>query len=320
MARGGGEGELSATANSLGLPSSRRPPRKAWRLSSARVLDVLVIVGALAVLAALVIRANAVLGHRWNWSVIPIFLVRTDPTTGALVPNLLLQGFFTTIRLAVWSLLIGTVIGTVAAAMRVSGRPALRWLARSFVELVRNTPPIVLIFVIYFFVSSKVMPGLGLDRALRATPGVVQQVATVLLASPDRINDFLAGLACLGLLAGAYMTEIIRAGLQSVPASQIEAGRALGLRGWAIFRKIVLPPAVRNVLPAMAGQFIVSIKDSSLVALISIQELTFMSSEVSSTTQRFFEVWMFTAALYFAVCFTCSMLFRRLERRWELRT
>ena len=70
----------------------------------------------------------------------------------------------------------------------------------------------------------------------------------------------------------------------------------------------------------MAGQFIVSIKDSSLVALISIQELTFMSSEVSSTTQRFFEVWMFTAALYFAVCFTCSMLFRRLERRWELRT
>src|ERR1700722_15827791 len=98
------------------------------------------------------------------WSVIPIFLVRTDTATGALVPNLLLQGFFTTITLAVWSLLIGTVIGTVAAAMRVSGRPALRWLARSFVELVRNTPPIVLIFVGYFFVSSQVMPGLGLDR------------------------------------------------------------------------------------------------------------------------------------------------------------
>ena len=99
----------------------------------------------------------------------------------------------------------------------------------------------------------------------------------------------------------------------------IEAGRALGLRGWAIFRKIVLPPAIRNVLPAMAGQFIVSIKDSSLVALISIQELTFMSSEVSSTTRRFFEVWLFAAALYFAVCFTCSMLFRTLERHWKLR-
>jgi polar amino acid transport system permease protein len=297
----------------------RRPPRKAWRLSASRGLDLVVIVGTLAVLAALVIRANAVLDDDWNWSVIPMFLVRTDPATGAWAPNLLLQGFFTTIRLAIWSLLIGTGIGTVAASMRVFGRPALRWLARGFVELVRNTPPIVLIFVGYFFVSSQVMPGLGLDRALRAAPESARQIAAVLLASPDRINDFLAGLACLGLLAGAYMTEIIRAGLQSVPASQTEAGRALGLRGWAIFRKIVLPPAVRNVLPAMAGQFIVSIKDSSLVALISIQELTFMSSEVSSTTRRFFEVWLFTAALYFGVCLTCSMLFRGLERRWKLR-
>ena len=310
---------MSVSANALGLSSSRRPPRKAWRLSAARGVDVVVIVAALAVLAALVIRANAVLDHHWNWSVIPTFLVRTDPATGGLVPNLLLQGFFTTIKLAVCSLLIGTVIGTVAASMRVFGRPALRWLARGFVELVRNTPPIVLIFVGYFFVSSQVMPGLGLDRALRGAPEPVRQVAAMLLASPERINDFLAGLACLGLLAGAYMTEIIRAGLQSVPASQIEAGRALGLRGWAIFRKIVLPPAMRNVLPALAGQFIVSIKDSSLVALISIQELTFMSSEVSSTTRRFFEVWLFTAALYFGVCFTCSMLYRGLERRWKLR-
>ena len=280
----------------------------------------MVIVGVLVALAALVMRANAVLDHRWNWSVIPTYLVRTDPATGAWAPNLLLQGFFTTIRLAVWSLLIGTIVGTVAAAMRVSRRPALRWLARGFVELVRNTPPIVLIFVGYFFVSSQIMPGLGLDRALLAAPELVRQVVGVVLASPGRINDFLAGLACLGLLAGAYMTEIIRAGLQSVPNSQIEAGRALGLRGWAVFRTIVLPPAVRNVLPAMAGQFIVSIKDSSLVSLISIQELTFMTSEVSSSTRRFFEVWLFTAALYFAVCFTCAMLFRGLERRWKLRT
>ena len=310
---------MSASAETIGLAPPRLPPRTAWRLSPARVADVLVIAGVLAGLAALVIRANAVLDHHWNWSVIPLFLVRTDPATGSLAPNLLLLGLFTTLRLAVWSLLIGTVIGTVAASMRVFGRPALRWLARGFVELVRNTPPIVLIFVGYFFVSSQVMPALGIDRALRAAPPVVQQIATVLLANPDRINDFLAGLACLGLLAGAYMTEIIRAGLQSVPASQTQAGQALGLHRWAIFRTIVLPPAVRNVLPAMAGQFIVSIKDSSLVSLISVQELTFMSSEVSSTTQRFFEVWLFAAGLYFAVCFTCSMLFRALERRWKLR-
>jgi polar amino acid transport system permease protein len=245
--------------------------------------------------------------------------VRRDQATGALAPNLLLTGFATTLRLAVWSLLAGTIVGTVVAAMRVSGRPVLRWLGRIFVELVRNVPPIVLIFVLYFFVSSQVMPTLGIDRALRGAPTMVQDIVAAVLAPPERINDFLAGLACLGLLAGAYVTEIIRAGLQSVPASQIEAGRALGLRGWAIFRMVVLPPALRNVLPALGGQFIVSIKDSSLVALISIPELTFMTAEVSSTTRRFFESWLFTAAVYFALCFTCSLVFGALERRWRRR-
>jgi polar amino acid transport system permease protein len=283
----------------------------------ARVLDVLVITAVVAGLAWLVIRANTELGYRWNWSVIPTYLVRTDPETGRVVPNLLLLGLFTTFRLAVWSLVLGTLIGTIAAAMLVSGRAALRWTARLFVELVRNTPPIVLIFVFYFFVSSRVMPMLGLDRAFRLAPHGAQEIVSVLLATPERLNDFLSGLACLGLLAGAYMTEIIRAGLRSVPQSQIEAARALGLRPYPVFRTVILPPALRNVLPALAGQLIVSIKDSSLVALISIQELTFMTSEVSSTTRRFFEAWLFAALLYFVVCFTCSMAFRGLERRWR---
>ncbi len=306
-----------ATKGRLGMTETRLRPQAEGGVRWVRVLDAAVLVVAAGALAWLVVRANTVLGYRWNWSVIPTYLVRVDPATGAWAPNLLLTGFFTTIRLAVWSLLMGTVVGLVVAAMRVSGRPALRWLARCFVELVRNSPPIVLIFVLYFFVSSQVMPGLGLDGALRAAPGWVQAVVSTLVASPDRVNDFLSGLACLGLFAGAYITEIIRAGLQSVPASQIEAGRALGMRGWAVFRTVVLPPAIRNVLPALAGQFIVSIKDSSLVALISIQELTFMTSEVSSTTRRFFEAWLFAAGLYFVVCFSCSMAFRGLERRWR---
>jgi polar amino acid transport system permease protein len=310
---------LSHLSDAVSLPASR-PPRTVRRLGLARTLDILVILGVLAGLSGLAVRADHVLDYRWDWSVVPAFLVKTDPATHALVPNLLLQGLFTTIRLAVWSLVLGFVIGTLVAAMRVSKRPAFRWLARLFVELVRNTPPIVLIFVLYFFVSSQIMPLLGIDRGLRALPGWLQASVAVVLAPPERINDFLSGLACLALLASAYITEIIRGGLESVPGSQIEAGKALGLRTWAIFRTIVLPPALRNVLPALGGQFIVSIKDSSLVALISVQDLTFMTSEVSSTTRRFFEVWLFTGALYFVLCFTCSTLFRLLERRWRLRT
>ena len=296
--------------------AGRPPPPKRGAWGWVRLLDAGVIVAVLAGAGLLAVRANAVLGYHWDWSVIGTFLIRTDPATGRLEPNLLLTGLLTTVRLAVWSLLIGLVIGTAAASMRIARRPVLRWLARIYVELVRNSPPIVFIFVFYFFISSQVMPLLGLSAALRVAPAWLQQAVGIVLATPERIDDFLSGLACLGLFAGAYITEILRAGLQSVPPSQIEAGRALGLRGWAVFRTIVLPPALRNVLPALGGQFIVSIKDSSLVSLISIQELTFMTSEVSSTTQRFFEAWLFTALMYFVICFACSLGFRRLERRW----
>ena len=161
------------------------------------------------------------------------------------------------------------------------------------------------------------MPLLGLSAALRRAPSWMQDTAAILLAPPARMDDVLSGVVCLGLFAGAYITEILRAGLLSVPASQVEAGRALGLRDRAIFRTIVLPLALRNVLPALGGQLIVSIKDSSLISLISVQELTFMTSEVASTTQRAFEAWLFTAFLYFIVCFTFSLAFRQWERRWQ---
>ncbi len=307
---------MSATATALSIAPARLPPARGRSLHWARLLDVAVIAGVLAAFVWLGLSAERRLAYHWDWPAVFAFLLRRDPTTGAIAPNLLLLGLFTTLRLAVWSLVLGLLIGTVFAAMRVARRLALRWLARIYVELVRNAPPIVLIFVFYFFVSSQVMPLLGISAALVAAPGWLQDVASVLLAAPDRVDDFLSGLACLGLLAGAYITEILRAGLQSVPPSQIEAARALGLRGWAVFRTVVLPQALRNVLPALGGQLIVSIKDSSLVSLISVQELTFMTSEVSSTTQRFFEAWLFTGGLYFVICFTCAMALRLLERRW----
>ena len=148
----------------------RRPPPRRRAFGWARMLDVAVILAVLVGLGLLGVRANTVLDYRWDWSVIGTFLVRTDRITGRLQPNLLLTGLFTTLRLAVWSLAFGLVIGTAAAAMRLARRPVLRWLARIYVELVRNSPPIVFIFVFYFFLSSQIMPLLGLSAALRHAP------------------------------------------------------------------------------------------------------------------------------------------------------
>jgi polar amino acid transport system permease protein len=306
-------GTLRALASLLSSPS--RPSARPKRVGPARIVDCVIVVAVAGSAVWLIFEANHRLSYHWDWAVIPTFLIRHDTGSRGWAPNILLLGLFTTIRLATLSLLLGSAVGAVLASMLVYGRPALRWTARGFVELVRDTPPIVLIFVMYFFVSSQIIPVFGLDRVVTGAPQSVQVISLVVLGRPDRINDFLSGLVCLSFLSGAYITEIFRAGLQSVPKSQIEGGRALGLRGWQILRFVVFPQAVQNILPALAGQFIVSIKDSSLVSLISVQELTFMTSEVSSTTQRFFEVWLFTAAVYFCICFSCSLTFRRLEQR-----
>ena len=132
---------------------------------------------------------------------------------------------------------------------------------------------------------------------------------------PKLIENFVVGLICLSVFSGAYVTEIVRAGLQSVPRAQIEAGNSLGLSQVDVLRYVVFPQAIRNVLPPLSGQFIQLIKDSSLVSLVSIQELSFMAQDVQVATQRVFEIFLFVAALYFVICFGLSQVFQRLEHR-----
>ena len=120
---------------------------------------------------------------------------------------------------------------------------------------------------------------------------------------------------CLSLFSGAYVTEIVRAGIQSIPRAQIEAGASIGLSRWKIMRLVVLPQALQRVIPPLAGQFIILIKDSSLVSLISIQELTFYALDIAVSTTRVFEVWIFVGALYFVICYACALAFDWLERR-----
>ena len=117
-------------------------------------------------------------------------------------------------------------------------------------------------------------------------------------------------------MSAAYIAEIVRAGIQSIPKGQIEAGQTIGLSSVQIMRNVVLPQAIQKVIPPLAGQFITLIKDSSLVALISIQELSFLAMEIAISEQRFFEVWISVGLMYFSVCFACALVFRRFETRW----
>ena len=254
------------------------------------------------------------LDYRWNWSTIWPFVIKTDPASGRWVPNLIVEGLFTTIRLAIWGILFAGVIGTLMGLARTSKRLLLRLIADSYVMLIRNIPPVVFVFVFVFFIASQVMPALGIGDSVRTASPSVQWWISILFGQPQLIDNFFLGLICLSVFSGAYVTEIVRAGIESVPKAQIEAGDSLGMSRTDVVRFIVLPQALRNVLPPLAGQFIQLIKDSSLVSLVSIQELSFMAQDIQVATQRVFEVFVFVAGLYFVICFGLSQLFGVLER------
>ena len=290
------------------LPPARRRPRLTWLNAALAALCL----GAVGYFAW---RTHSVLDYRWNWSTIWPFVIKTDPASGRWVPNLLVEGLFTTIRLAFWGILFAGIIGTVMGLARTSRRLLPRLIADSYVMLIRNIPPVVFVFVFVFFIASQIMPVLGLGDRVRAASPTAQWWISILFGPPNLIDNFFLGLICLSVFSGAYVTEIVRAGIESVPKAQIEAGDSLGMSRSDVVRFVVLPQALRNVLPPLAGQFIQLIKDSSLVSLVSIQELSFMAQDIQVATQRVFEVFVFVAALYFAICFGLSQLFGLLERR-----
>lgn len=260
-------------------------------------------------------RVETVLIYNWDWSAIPSYLFRWDEETRSLVPNLLIKGLATTIRIAIWTMIVASIIGVILGIARTSNRLFPRLVSWAYVEFIRNIPPVPFLFLFYFFIASQIMPLLGIDEAIHsASPGTLA-VAEFLFGPANLISNFASGMVSLSMMAAAYIAEIVRAGIQAVPKGQLEAGQSIGLSGLQQMRYVILPQAVARVVPPLAGQFITLIKDSSLVALISIQELSFLAMEIAISEQRFFEVWIVTGAMYFIVCYSCALLFGRLERR-----
>ena len=304
---------LRARSAARSAESHRAAAKRRW--GRWNWLDSLLAALLAAGLAYLAWRVNTVFVYHWDWHSIWPFILRFDAASGHWVPNLLLDGLLTTLRLALWGILLAGLMGGVMGWARTSQRLLLRLIAGAYVMLVRNIPPIVFVFIFVYFIASQIMPTLALADRVRAWPDSVQATVTVLFGPLRLLDNFMLGLLCLSVFSGAYVTESVRAGIQSVPAAQIEAGDSLGFSRLDILRFIVLPQAWRNVLPPLAGQFIQLIKDSSLVSLVSIQELTFSAQDVQVTTQRVFEVFVFVAVVYLVICGSLSRLFAGLERR-----
>ena len=278
-------------------------------------LDVVVSLFLLSAIAYVGYRIKVGLDYHWSWGAIPQYFWRYDEEGGGWVTNILIQGLLTTMRLSVWGTLLATIVGVAAGLCRVSHSLFNRLVGRVYVEFTRNMPPLVFILIFYYFVSDQIIPLLGLDDFIFCRPQYARWLCGVFFSSPALFSAFVSALLSLSLFEGAYIAEIVRAGIQSIDRGQWEAAHALGLSRWQQLRHVILPQALRRILPPLAGQFISIVKDSSIVSVISIQELTFQATQLMASTYFTFEIWVTVTALYLAMTLTLSLLVSRLETR-----
>ena len=200
---------------------------------------------------------------------------------------LLLKGTWTTVQLSLIATLLGLLVAIACAWGKTAGPKPVRWVIQAYIELIRNTPFLVQLFFFFF-----ALPAIGL-----------------------RWSPYTAALTAMVINLGAYATEIIRAGIESIPKGQIEAGQALSLKTHQIFRLIILKPALRAVYPALTSQFILLMLSSAVVSVISADDLTSVAANLQSQTFRSFEIYIVVTAIYLTLALSFSALFRQIQRR-----
>ena len=276
-----------------------------------------VIAGAILLIAGVAIyyRVEIGLNYTWNWHKIPQFLYRFDDESGKWVSNVLMWGLFNTIRLSIFGTLLAIILGTVMGICRSSKVVFLRLVSGTYVETMRNLPPLVIIFIVYFFIGNHLLPYSSIGDALEGRDNFLVSLVTFCFSRPEHLTTFLSALFTLAIFEGAYITEIVRAGIQSIHRGQWEAAHSLGMTKYQMMRYIILPQAFQRILPPMAGQFVSLIKDSSIVSVISIPELSFRANELMTGTLLTMEIWITVTIMYLVLTLPCSVAIQKLEER-----
>ena len=278
-------------------------------------MDIIILALLAAFTAFVWFQIEGTLKYKWNWAIIPNYILRWDETSASWIPNLLLQGLITTVRISIYASVLAIILGTILGVARCSKNLAIRMLARTYLEFLRNIPPVVIIFIFFFFLSEQLIVALNIESWARGVARSEDKAAWEFFFGNMRLfPSLISGVIVLALFESAFVGEIVRAGIQSIDRGQHEAAQSIGMSWLDQMRFIILPQALKKVLPPMANQFISLVKDSSIISLISVQELTYKTTELVASTRAIFEAWITTAVLYFGLCFSLSLLFRYLEK------
>ena len=231
----------------------------------------------------LLLRGAGEMNYVWQWHRVPQYIYKV--IDGELIFGPLLDGLMVTLELSVYSIVLGLLIGLVTAFLRLSDSYSGKLLATVYLELVRNTPLLIQLFVFYFVLG----PIFEIDR-------------------------FWVAVLCISFFEGSFASEIIRGGILSVRKGQIEAGASLGLSRAATYRYITLPQALPIILPPLAGILVNLIKHSAIVSVIAVFDLTTSGLDIISETFMAFEIWITVAAIYLVITISLSIVISRFER------
>ena len=256
---------------------------RARRRRNSAITDMLQLIILGAGLIWLVLRGAGEMNYVWQWHRVPQYIYKV--IDGELIFGPLLDGLLVTLELSVYSIVLGLLIGLITAFLRLSDSYSGKLLATVYLELVRNTPLLIQLFVFYFVLG----PIFEIDR-------------------------FWVAVLCISFFEGSFASEIIRGGILSVRKGQIEAGASLGLSRAATYRYITLPQALPIILPPLAGILVNLIKHSAIVSVIAVFDLTTSGLDIISETFMAFEIWITVAAIYLVITISLSIVISRFER------
>jgi polar amino acid transport system permease protein len=253
------------------------------------VWDISKFLALIGLLTWLLARGTERLGYNWQWYRLPRYIFSFE--NGTLMAGPLMNGLLLTLKIALVSLILAFFFGLLTAIFRLSRSFVARMLARGYLEFIRNTPLLVQIFFIYFVLA----PVLDIGR-------------------------FTSAVLALSLFEGAYASEIFRAGIVSIHKEQWEAAYSSGLSTFQTYRFVILPQAMRWMLPPLTSQAVSLIKDSALVSTIAIYDLTMQGQAIIAETFLTFEIWFTVAAIYFLITGTLSFVVGIMENRLKIPT
>ncbi len=262
-----------------------RPPKQSLLLTrKSPLIDIaqLLLLGGL--IAWLIFEGAQAMQYNWQWYRVDRFIYRI--IDGELIWGPLMKGLMVTFQITAVSMVLSVIIGLVTALLRMSNSFSGKLIANFYLELIRNTPLLVQLFLFYFIVA----PIAGIDR-------------------------FWTGVLCLSFFEGSFAAEIIRAGIQSVARGQQEAAKALGFSRFNMYRDVVLPQAVPIILPPMTGLIINLIKHSAIVSVIAVADLTTEGLNIISETFMAFEIWFTVAGIYLVVTVSLSLFVSWMESK-----